>query len=374
MLDEHHGTTVVSRRRARTARRRRRRRGDHLDHRRRCWRCWVGDCAAIVLIGCDRELAVRRTPDGAGSAAGVRRPTRRRDASTSRSSLALLGPCIGAVLLRVRGRRPGRRSRPASTRPSMRRRHAPPPAVRARCRRGASRRRAGASRRRGHGARRRAPAAPTTASRHRVARRPRAARGRRLASKRERGGERPVTIDPRVVASRWPRCRARITSAAGDESVVDCSRSRRAFGPEAIDAALAAGCTRDRRELRPGAGRQARRRAAAAEVHFIGQLQTNKVRQIAGLVQVYETVDRARLVARDRPTRPRRRRARPGRHHRGAGKGGCPLDAARRAGGRSIGAGLDLRGSDDRRPDRGWRRVGSRAGSGASAPRSTDSA
>ena len=37
--------------------------------------------------------------------------------------------------------------------------------------------------------------------------------------------------------------------------------------------------------------------AARAEVHFIGQLQTNKVRQLAGLVQVYETVDRARLAA-----------------------------------------------------------------------------
>ena len=32
-------------------------------------------------------------------------------------------------------------------------------------------------------------------------------------------------------------------------------------------------------------------------VHFIGQLQTNKVRQIADLVDVYETVDRPALVA-----------------------------------------------------------------------------
>jgi pyridoxal phosphate enzyme (YggS family) len=31
-------------------------------------------------------------------------------------------------------------------------------------------------------------------------------------------------------------------------------------------------------------------------VHFIGQLQTNKVRQIAGFVDVYETVDRSALV------------------------------------------------------------------------------
>jgi uncharacterized pyridoxal phosphate-containing UPF0001 family protein len=32
-------------------------------------------------------------------------------------------------------------------------------------------------------------------------------------------------------------------------------------------------------------------------VHFIGQLQTNKVRQLAGLVDLWETVDRPRLVA-----------------------------------------------------------------------------
>ena len=31
-------------------------------------------------------------------------------------------------------------------------------------------------------------------------------------------------------------------------------------------------------------------------MHFIGQLQTNKVRQLAGLVTVYETVDRAKLA------------------------------------------------------------------------------
>ena len=43
------------------------------------------------------------------------------------------------------------------------------------------------------------------------------------------------------------------------------------------------------------AKRDARRHGA--EVHFIGQLQTNKVRQVAGLVDVYETVDRQRLAA-----------------------------------------------------------------------------
>jgi pyridoxal phosphate enzyme (YggS family) len=38
-------------------------------------------------------------------------------------------------------------------------------------------------------------------------------------------------------------------------------------------------------------------RSFAVSVHFIGQLQTNKVRQVVGLVDVYETLDRPALVA-----------------------------------------------------------------------------
>ena len=69
------------------------------------------------------------------------------------------------------------------------------------------------------------------------------------------------------------------------------------FGPEAIDAAVAGGCDAigenyaqellDKRRtierLRP-------------EVHFIGQLQRNKVRQLVGLVDVWCSLDRASVV------------------------------------------------------------------------------
>jgi uncharacterized pyridoxal phosphate-containing UPF0001 family protein len=79
-------------------------------------------------------------------------------------------------------------------------------------------------------------------------------------------------------------------------------------------------------------------------VHFIGQLQTNKVRRLVGLVDVFESVDRRSLVD------ELARRA-PGATvlvqvdaTSGDGKGGCPVDevaalvdAARRAG-------LDVRG------------------------------
>jgi pyridoxal phosphate enzyme (YggS family) len=91
--------------------------------------------------------------------------------------------------------------------------------------------------------------------------------------------------------------RRRIVSAGGGDDVSILAVTK-AFGPEVIAVAVAAGCTaigenyaqelvakRDALAAHPGLG-----------VHFIGQLQTNKVRQLAGIVSVYETVDRARLA------------------------------------------------------------------------------
>ena len=88
--------------------------------------------------------------------------------------------------------------------------------------------------------------------------------------------------------------RERIASAGGGDDVAIVAVTK-TFGPEAIEAALAAGC----RAIGENYAQELlakREAAAAAEVHFIGQLQTNKVRQIAGLVDVYETVDRPRLA------------------------------------------------------------------------------
>lgn len=88
--------------------------------------------------------------------------------------------------------------------------------------------------------------------------------------------------------------RARIASV-GDPADVTVVAVTKTFGPEAIDAAIAAGC-RDIGENYAQELLAKRDAASAAEVHFIGQLQTNKVRQIAGLVDVYETIDRPKLA------------------------------------------------------------------------------
>jgi pyridoxal phosphate enzyme (YggS family) len=149
-------------------------------------------------------------------------------------------------------------------------------------------------------------------------------------------------FDATTVAESLARVRARIVAAGGDDRVAVLAVTK-GFGAEAIEAALAAGCVaigeNYAQEL------LAKRAAAArAEVHFIGQLQTNKVRQVAGLVDVYETVDREHLareiVKRDPGARVLVQVDTTGE----PGKGGCPiaeLDALVAFAGES---GLDVRG------------------------------
>ncbi|MGD9996662.1 MAG: YggS family pyridoxal phosphate enzyme [Ilumatobacteraceae bacterium] len=137
-----------------------------------------------------------------------------------------------------------------------------------------------------------------------------------------------------LVAERLAIVRERIRAAGGtDVQVVAVTKT---FGVDAVLAAAAAGSDgigenyaqeliakltalddADRRSIPP--------------VHFIGQLQTNKVRSIAPYVDVYETVDRESLaaeVAKRVPGATVLVQVRPdGEPH---GKGGCALDEAPR--------------------------------------------
>jgi pyridoxal phosphate enzyme (YggS family) len=151
-----------------------------------------------------------------------------------------------------------------------------------------------------------------------------------------------VTVDPAHVRDAVAAVRDRIVAAGGGHEVALLAVTK-GFGADAIDAALAAGCTAigENYAQELVAKRDA---AAAAEVHFIGQLQTNKVRQVAGLVQVYETVDRDRLAIEIAKRDP------------GAGvlvqvdtsgepgKGGCPIGDLDELVAVVRDAGLDLRG------------------------------
>lgn len=100
------------------------------------------------------------------------------------------------------------------------------------------------------------------------------------------------------------------------------------FDHRAVDAAVAAGCSAVGENyagevVAKFADDPAPRRV---EVRFIGQLQTNKVRQVANLVDVYETVDRPSLVAELARRAPGARVLVQVDTTDEAGKGGCPLD------------------------------------------------
>jgi pyridoxal phosphate enzyme (YggS family) len=103
-------------------------------------------------------------------------------------------------------------------------------------------------------------------------------------------------IDAAAVAANVDDVRRRIERAGG--SGVEIVAVTKTFPPEAISAAVAAGCSAigenyaqelvaKLADLGP---------APRPQVHFIGHLQSNKVRMLAPVVDVWETVDRTSLA------------------------------------------------------------------------------
>ncbi len=152
-------------------------------------------------------------------------------------------------------------------------------------------------------------------------------------------------IDAGLVRERLAMVQSRIEAAGG--TGVDVLAVTKGFGADAIDAAVAAGCGRigenyaqellDKLRL---VGPSTQR----PEIHFIGQLQSNKVRLLAGVVDVYESVDRASLVAaiarRDQGARVLVQVDTTGE----PGKGGCPAADVESLVGAAVDAGLRVEG------------------------------
>lgn len=92
--------------------------------------------------------------------------------------------------------------------------------------------------------------------------------------------------------------RDRIAARTGGRPV-EIVAVTKGFGPDAISAAVSAGC----RMIGENYAQELLAKLAAldpatnAHVHFIGRLQSNKVRSLAGAVDVWESVDRATLLA-----------------------------------------------------------------------------
>jgi hypothetical protein len=107
----------------------------------------------------------------------------------------------------------------------------------------------------------------------------------------------PITAA--IVGARAEALRARIDVASGGRPVGIVAVTK-GFGVEAVQASVAAGLFRVgenyAQELIAKATDLGADPVASPEWHFLGRLQRNKVRQLAGIVDVWESVDRTELV------------------------------------------------------------------------------
>lgn len=109
------------------------------------------------------------------------------------------------------------------------------------------------------------------------------------------GGMTDGSVDPAAVAEAFDRVEERIAAAGGRD--VDVLGVTKGFGPDAIAAVAADG----RRAIGENYAQELVSKREVIEqhgldVHFIGQLQSNKIRLVADLVAVYQSVDRRSLV------------------------------------------------------------------------------
>jgi pyridoxal phosphate enzyme (YggS family) len=101
-------------------------------------------------------------------------------------------------------------------------------------------------------------------------------------------------IDPGEVGERLAVVRERLRDAGGaDVRVVAVTK---AFGFDAVEAAAACGIHDIGESYAQEAVAKLAGREVAPTVHFIGGLQRNKVRKLAGIVDVWQSVDRPELA------------------------------------------------------------------------------
>lgn len=105
-----------------------------------------------------------------------------------------------------------------------------------------------------------------------------------------------MSLDDATVAANLDRVRQQIVDAGGDPDVVRVLAVTKGFGPEAPNAALAAGLSALGENYAQELVEKAPDVVGDPEWHFIGRLQSNKVKLVADLVAVWQSVDRASLV------------------------------------------------------------------------------
>jgi pyridoxal phosphate enzyme (YggS family) len=101
-------------------------------------------------------------------------------------------------------------------------------------------------------------------------------------------------IDAKEVADRVARVRSEISIAGGSEvSLIAVTKS---FGIDALRAASTAGCDGVGENYAQELLEKVRDGIPPIDVHFIGALQSNKVRSLAGHVALWQSVDRESVV------------------------------------------------------------------------------
>jgi PLP dependent protein len=108
------------------------------------------------------------------------------------------------------------------------------------------------------------------------------------------GQGREAAIDAQQVADRLASVRERIRHAGGTEvAIVGVTKT---WGIDAVRIAAAVGCDAVGENYAQEMITKFAGQVDLPPVHFIGRLQTNKVRSVAAMVDMYETVDRVSLA------------------------------------------------------------------------------
>ncbi|HCB34945.1 MAG TPA: YggS family pyridoxal phosphate-dependent enzyme [Acidimicrobiaceae bacterium] len=150
------------------------------------------------------------------------------------------------------------------------------------------------------------------------------------------------------VAERLAGVRARIADAGGDPARIRVVAVTKGFGAWAIRAALDAGLAdigeSYAQELVAKTAELPSDEVAGATTHFIGRLQSNKVRRLAPLVDVWQSIDRPSIVDEVARRAPASTVMLQLRVSDSDTQGGCDPAAAAELLARAVDAGLDVVG------------------------------
>ena len=157
----------------------------------------------------------------------------------------------------------------------------------------------------------------------------------------------PPPIDVSVVAERLDVVRDRVAAAGGDPEHITIVAVTKGFGVDAVVAARRAGLDDIGENYAQELAAKADALAGAGpgpRWHFVGRLQRNKVRVLAPLVTLWQTVDRRPLVEEVARRAPGAAVLVQVNISREPQKGGCPPDEAPALVHDCRDAGLDVRG------------------------------